>query len=140
MRSVVFMLFVLVGASAVGQEVQTGWAWAGIASVTLGRSIAPAPSPAPTPKPGGQCKSCNGTGKVGDGRVSQTCRDCNGTGRIIGVPVSRILQQAADIYLEPSRVQLQECPDGVCPLPPTRSQLYQHPQQQTVRRGWIFKR
>jgi len=139
MKSIVFMLVALVGASASGQEMQTGWAWAGIASVTLGRSPAPAPSPVPVPKPGDQCKPCNGTGRVGDGRVSQTCRDCNGTGKVIGIPVSVVQQQAAEIYLELKPIQVQECSVGVCPLPPTKSQFYQPPQQQTVRRGWIFK-
>lgn len=36
------------------------------------------PKPAPDD---GKCENCNGTGKVGDGRVSVTCRACNGTGK-----------------------------------------------------------
>lgn len=35
-----------------------------------------------TPKPvSDKCETCNGTGKVGDGRVFSICRDCNGSGK-----------------------------------------------------------
>lgn len=139
MKPIVFILIALVGASAAGQEMQTGWAWAGIAFVTLGRS-SPAPSPVPAPKPGDLCKACNGTGKVGDGRVSQTCRDCNGTGKVVGVPVSLIQQRASDVLLEMQSEPVKECFGGVCTVPKTQNNTYQSPQQQTIRRGWIFKR
>jgi hypothetical protein len=36
------------------------------------------PKPAPDDD---KCQNCNGTGKVGDGRVSVKCRVCNGTGK-----------------------------------------------------------
>lgn len=45
-------------------------------------SLAATPStPAPSPSPG-VCPQCNGSGKVGDGRISVTCGACNGSGRI----------------------------------------------------------
>ena len=36
--------------------------------------------PAPTPS-SDRCDNCNGTGKVGDGRVSVVCPICDGTGK-----------------------------------------------------------
>jgi len=36
------------------------------------------PSPAPVSD---DCENCNGTGKVGDGRIVSTCRACGGTGK-----------------------------------------------------------
>jgi hypothetical protein len=36
------------------------------------------PSPAPASD---ACENCNGTGKVGDGRIVSTCRACGGTGK-----------------------------------------------------------
>ena len=36
------------------------------------------PSPAPASD---ACENCNGTGKVGDGRIMSTCRACGGTGK-----------------------------------------------------------
>lgn len=36
--------------------------------------------PAPTPD-AGKCENCNGTGKIGDGRIVMTCPECNGTGK-----------------------------------------------------------
>ena len=37
--------------------------------------VPPAPS-----NPTGKCRSCGGSGKVGDGRVAVTCGRCNGSG------------------------------------------------------------
>ena len=34
----------------------------------------------PTPAPSGKCETCNGSGKVGDGRVFSDCLDCGGDG------------------------------------------------------------
>lgn len=31
----------------------------------------------------GRCINCNGTGKVGDGRIMKKCRVCNGTGKAV---------------------------------------------------------
>ena len=36
------------------------------------------PSPAPD---AGRCDNCNGTGKIGDGRITHTCPACKGTGK-----------------------------------------------------------
>lgn len=38
------------------------------------------PPPAPTPA-GKECTNCNGTGKIGDGRIVLTCPECDGTGK-----------------------------------------------------------
>jgi len=55
----------------------------------------------PAPRPvGGQCKNCNGTGKVGDGKIVMTCQACNGTGK---EPVSVLVKPKA-------------CTTGKCPL------------------------
>ena len=55
----------------------------------------------PAPKPvSGQCRNCNGTGKVGDGKIVMTCQACNGTGK---EPVSVL-------------VKPKPCPTGKCPL------------------------
>jgi len=42
-------------------------------------SPTPTPNPAPTPGPK-KCDNCNGTGRVGDGRVFVPCPVCGGTG------------------------------------------------------------
>lgn len=56
---------------------------------------------APAPKPvSGDCKNCNGTGKVGDGKIVMTCQACNGTGK---EPVSVL-------------VKPKPCTTGKCPL------------------------
>ena len=55
----------------------------------------------PAPKPvSGQCRNCNGTGKVGDGKIVMTCQACNGTGK---EPVSVLVKPKA-------------CTTGKCPL------------------------
>ena len=55
----------------------------------------------PAPKPvSGECKNCNGTGKVGDGKIVMTCQACNGTGK---EPVSVLVKPRA-------------CTTGKCPL------------------------
>ena len=38
------------------------------------------PPPAPD-APGKECTNCNGTGKIGDGRIVMPCPDCDGTGK-----------------------------------------------------------
>jgi hypothetical protein len=35
--------------------------------------------PAPTPD-AGRCENCNGTGKIGDGRIVMPCPECGGDG------------------------------------------------------------
>jgi DnaJ-class molecular chaperone len=44
----------------------------------LYRLMPPSPSPAPASD---ACENCNGTGKVGDGRIMNTCQVCKGTGK-----------------------------------------------------------
>lgn len=58
-----------------------GWA----ASI-IGNSVDAQVTPDDTPTPGGKCPTCNGTGKVGDGRVFSTCLDCDGKGVITSTP------------------------------------------------------
>lgn len=41
----------------------------------------------PLPAPGSKCETCDGTGKVGDGRVFVDCRDCGGDGIVGDQPV-----------------------------------------------------
>jgi len=44
----------------------------------LHRIKPPQPSPAPD---AGACDNCNGTGKIGDGKIVMTCPTCRGTGK-----------------------------------------------------------
>ena len=69
-------------------------------AVQLARAIVQIEN-APAPKPvSGQCRNCNGTGKVGDGKIVMTCQACNGTGK---EPVSVLIKPKA-------------CTTGKCPL------------------------
>ena len=44
--------------------------------LVLGQGLPPVPD-----APAGQCENCNGTGKIGDGRIVLTCPVCEGTGK-----------------------------------------------------------
>ena len=69
-------------------------------AVQLARAIVQIEN-APAPKPvSGECKNCNGTGKIGDGKIVMTCQACNGTGK---EPVSVLIKPKA-------------CTTGRCPL------------------------
>ena len=48
------------------------------AFVTVRNRLRPEPTPTPI---GDACENCNGTGKVGDGRVFVKCPECAGTGK-----------------------------------------------------------
>lgn len=39
--------------------------------------------PPPAPPPHANCQNCNGTGKIGDGRIVMTCPVCGGTGKAV---------------------------------------------------------
>ncbi len=56
----------------------------------------------PVPKPvSGQCKTCLGTGVIGDGaKIKMTCQACNGTGK-----------EAVSVLVKP-----RACTTGKCPL------------------------
>jgi DnaJ-class molecular chaperone len=56
--------------------------------VVMRREIAPAPK-------SDVCENCDGTGKIGDGRIVMQCPVCKGTGK------------------KPKSAQ--PCPDGKCP-------------------------
>ena len=55
--------------------------------VLMRRQITPAPQ-------SDVCENCDGTGKIGDGRIVMQCPDCKGTGK---------------------KPKAQPCPDGKCP-------------------------
>lgn len=46
------------------------------AVVQMRQSMPPSPAPASD-----QCDNCNGTGKIGDGRIVMPCPVCKGTGK-----------------------------------------------------------
>lgn len=52
------------------------WAW----SIAIEQSA----NPQPQPQPSGDCENCNGTGRLGDGRVSVPCPVCGGDGKLDG--------------------------------------------------------
>ena len=57
---------------------------------------------APAPKPvSGECKNCNGTGKIGDGKIVMTCQACGGSGR-----------ERVSVLIKPKA----PCTTGKCPL------------------------
>jgi DnaJ-class molecular chaperone len=45
-------------------------------SVKLSQEMAPAPA-------SDKCDNCDGTGKIGDGRIVMTCPVCKGTGKAV---------------------------------------------------------
>ncbi len=49
----------------------------------------------PGPKPGEKCPVCNGTGKVGDGKVFAPCGSCKGTGKVLPSSTPPFLEPAA---------------------------------------------
>lgn len=55
-----------------------------------GRVVPPKPAPASD-----KCDNCNGTGKIGDGRIVMTCPVCGGTGK----PVRSVLHPATFVPL-----------------------------------------
>lgn len=74
-------------------------------SVRYSIQAAPVTPPAPTPDKK-QCRTCRGTGILGDGRVKITCGACNGTG----------IEPASVLAAPPAP----DCKDGKCPTPTTR--------------------
>jgi len=102
-------------------QMQKGWGWSMVATATQGKVIAKPPGPV---KPvGDTCQTCQGTGKVGDGRVFQTCKDCDGTGK------TRKGQSAPVAILPPNQSPV--CVGGTCYYPqgkvytPQTGQRYQ---------------
>lgn len=52
-----------------------------LATNSIDSTPSPTPTPNPAPNPGPKkCENCNGTGRVGDGRVFVPCPVCGGTG------------------------------------------------------------
>lgn len=80
MKLILAVVLMFPGLAVAQDELAKGWAWSGIAASTLERQGEP--TPAPVPEPGDVCQTCQGSGKVGDGKVFQICKDCNGTGKV----------------------------------------------------------
>lgn len=115
-------------AVALNSDVVKGWSYAALASATFESGQSPAPSPAPTPSPGGVCSNCNGTGKVGDGRVFAPCAECGGDGKTQEVLQGCTCEDCkCDPCLCPAQsltsapAGLSDCVGGVCRLPKASS-------------------
>jgi hypothetical protein len=81
MRLVFLLALVLVGCVDRGPNdptIAADLACEGARVAVLYRLMPPSPSPAPASD---ACENCNGTGKVGDGRIMNTCQVCKGTGK-----------------------------------------------------------
>jgi hypothetical protein len=81
MRLVFLLALVLVGCVDRGPNdptIAADLACEGARVAVLYRLKPPSPSPAPASD---ACENCNGTGKVGDGRIMNTCQVCKGTGK-----------------------------------------------------------
>jgi hypothetical protein len=81
MRLVFLLALVLVGCVDRGPNdptIAVDLACEGARVAVLYRLMPPSPSPAPASD---ACENCNGTGKVGDGRIMNTCQVCKGTGK-----------------------------------------------------------
>jgi len=61
---------------AVDPAVAADLACEGARLAVLHRNAPPSPSP-----DAGRCDNCNGTGKIGDGKIAHTCPACKGTGK-----------------------------------------------------------
>ena len=81
MRWLPVLALVLAGcvdASPTDPTIAADLACEGARIAVLYRLKPPSPSPAPASD---ACDNCNGTGKVGDGRIVTTCQVCKGTGK-----------------------------------------------------------
>ncbi len=123
----VALLVMVLGNVALGQELAKGWAWSGIAAATLENQSGPAPAPGPAPS--GTCETCNGSGKVGDGRVFQICKDCNGTGKLTAAPAPAPVKPKATAAAPAPIQYMQVCINGKCQWVPVE-QPQQAPSKQ----------
>lgn len=105
-----------------------GWA----ASVA-GTAADTPPVPDDTPTPGGKCQTCNGTGKVGDGRVFSMCLDCDGKGVIESTP-----EDTQGVTSTPD-VQ-EELPVVHTPRPSTQSPVTATRQSPVLQRRGLLRR
>lgn len=120
--------------ASLDKDFADGYAYALIASSTKPQTIVPTP-PLPTPpKPDSdKCTNCNGTGKVGDGRVFVDCSECGGDGVMglsrVSVPNCKcppdcacgckvtgvcLCDNKAKTQQVNTQVTTQVCKDGVC--------------------------
>lgn len=90
----VVLLIALVGCDKVGKLVKPAPPPKPVADIAdakakvagdmvFGAVTQPVPPAPPAPKPGEKCPVCDGTGKVGDGRVFAPCGSCKGTGKVL---------------------------------------------------------
>jgi hypothetical protein len=80
MRYVIFAMLVVVGCVGGGlPDDPTITADLAVETALLVAELRAGPPPAPAPR--GECENCNGTGRIGDGRIVMTCPACNGTGK-----------------------------------------------------------
>jgi hypothetical protein len=94
MRYVMLFMLVVVGCVAPGfPDDPTITADLAVETALLVAELRNGPPPAPAPR--GECENCNGTGKIGDGRIVMTCPVCNGTGK----PVVSVLHPTVFVPL-----------------------------------------
>ena len=77
------LLIVAAGCSTAVQNdsgITADLACEGARLAVLYRTKPPSPAPAPPPE-SDACENCNGTGRIGDGKIIMTCPECRGTGK-----------------------------------------------------------
>lgn len=120
---------------ALNPDVVKGWSYAAMAAATFEQPSSPAPAPAPQPSPGGKCETCNGTGRVGDGRVSAVCQDCGGDGVTQALQVKTSACVCGDCKCDPCKCVASDCPGGVCRLPQPQASSPGAPRSSTCADG-----
>lgn len=113
------------------KDAVAGWSYVMVGVATLDNHDA-----GPTPDAPGTCPNCNGTGKVGDGRVFVDCKTCGGDGRIDGNEA-----KPSPVATEPKKVTTTAsgstivCRPNGCTIQTTPTYNYARP----IRRG-LFRR
>ena len=78
MLALALLLLGCVSAEPIDPSLVADLACEGARVAVLYRTLPPSPSPAPASD---ACENCNGTGKIGDGKIMNTCPVCKGTGK-----------------------------------------------------------
>ncbi len=96
------------------------------------------PSPTPTPAHPLLCSNCNGTGRLGDGRVMVPCPICEGRGTVgaaqrpkTSLPIAEV--NTVDTISRPPRVQ---CLVFLCDACPPCHALWDEIEQKLPAAGW----